>query len=279
MSNKNKKLFKQSSISTFFKRPEQNSITLEKKEYNVNFGNFKKIQEKDKRKIDSSIEDINSNNVIDKNKRRKIYKNYHNALKKFNYNSNKLNEENRNNVINITEKNENENENENDKYIKNKEWKNEKNISNVKEMELNNENERIKKNNEKEKKLENLISNNLKNINEDINNDFEEKTEEINDIDIDEELNNDNEENIEMSINSKLIQIKKKFGKNLKDETKTNKEKKIVYTPLEQQYLEIKKNNQDKLLAFEVGYKYRFFENDAVVKNINMYTCIQYIKN
>jgi len=42
-------------------------------------------------------------------------------------------------------------------------------------------------------------------------------------------------------------------------------QKKIVYTPLEQQYLEIKKNNPNMLLAIEVGYKYRFFDDDALV--------------
>jgi len=41
--------------------------------------------------------------------------------------------------------------------------------------------------------------------------------------------------------------------------------KKKDYTPLEQQYLKIKERNPNMLLAIEVGYKYRFFDEDAFV--------------
>ncbi|KAG0216738.1 Mismatch repair protein msh3 [Mortierella sp. NVP41] len=41
--------------------------------------------------------------------------------------------------------------------------------------------------------------------------------------------------------------------------------KKSIYTPLEQQYLDIKGQYPDALLCIEVGYKYRFFGNDAEI--------------
>nr|P26359.1 RecName: Full=DNA mismatch repair protein msh3; AltName: Full=Mating-type switching protein swi4; AltName: Full=MutS protein homolog 3 [Schizosaccharomyces pombe 972h-]CAA43603.1 Swi4 [Schizosaccharomyces pombe] len=40
---------------------------------------------------------------------------------------------------------------------------------------------------------------------------------------------------------------------------------KSVFTPLEQQYLELKKNYQETILAIEVGYKFRFFGKDAKI--------------
>ncbi|PVV01524.1 hypothetical protein BB560_004055 [Smittium megazygosporum] len=41
--------------------------------------------------------------------------------------------------------------------------------------------------------------------------------------------------------------------------------KNIKYTPLELQVIQIKKDNPDVLLAVEVGYKYKFFGNDAII--------------
>lgn len=40
------------------------------------------------------------------------------------------------------------------------------------------------------------------------------------------------------------------------------------YTPLEQQYLQIKEQHKDALLAVECGYKYRFFGEDAEVRGV-----------
>lgn len=40
---------------------------------------------------------------------------------------------------------------------------------------------------------------------------------------------------------------------------------KTKLTPLEQQFVELKLANQDKILAIQVGYKFKFFGNDAVV--------------
>ncbi|ORY50345.1 hypothetical protein BCR33DRAFT_752989 [Rhizoclosmatium globosum] len=47
---------------------------------------------------------------------------------------------------------------------------------------------------------------------------------------------------------------------------------KTKYTPLEQQYLDIRRKNPGVLLAVEVGYKYRFFEEDALTasKELNI---------
>jgi len=41
---------------------------------------------------------------------------------------------------------------------------------------------------------------------------------------------------------------------------------KLKYTPLEQQYIDIKKKYPDALLLVECGYKYRFFGDDAEVR-------------
>lgn len=41
---------------------------------------------------------------------------------------------------------------------------------------------------------------------------------------------------------------------------------KLKYTPLEQQYIDIKKKYSDALLLVECGYKYRFFGDDAEVR-------------
>lgn len=46
--------------------------------------------------------------------------------------------------------------------------------------------------------------------------------------------------------------------------SRSTKRKKCQYTPLEQQFLEIKHKNPDLLLIVEVGYKYRFFDEDAL---------------
>lgn len=39
-----------------------------------------------------------------------------------------------------------------------------------------------------------------------------------------------------------------------------------VYTPLEQQVIQLKEQHKDALLAVECGYKYRFFGEDAEVR-------------
>lgn len=52
--------------------------------------------------------------------------------------------------------------------------------------------------------------------------------------------------------------------------TSVNKRTKSKYTPLEQQYIELKEKYPDTLLFVECGYKYRFFGEDAEV-------CILYV--
>lgn len=52
--------------------------------------------------------------------------------------------------------------------------------------------------------------------------------------------------------------------------TSVNKRTKTKYTPLEQQYIELKEKYPDTLLFVECGYKYRFFGEDAEV-------CILYV--
>uniref|UniRef100_A0A9J8BZJ8 DNA mismatch repair protein MSH3 n=1 Tax=Cyprinus carpio carpio TaxID=630221 RepID=A0A9J8BZJ8_CYPCA len=53
-----------------------------------------------------------------------------------------------------------------------------------------------------------------------------------------------------------------------------NRRTKTVYTPLEEQYMEIKKQHADTVLCVECGYKYRFFGEDAEIaaKELNI-TC------
>ncbi len=45
----------------------------------------------------------------------------------------------------------------------------------------------------------------------------------------------------------------------------------VKYTPLEQQYLAIKKSNPDLILMVEHGYRYRFFGEDAEVAILNFF--------
>lgn len=52
--------------------------------------------------------------------------------------------------------------------------------------------------------------------------------------------------------------------------TSVNKRTKTKYTPLEQQFIELKEKYPDTLLFVECGYKYRFFGEDAEV-------CIVYV--
>ncbi|KAM9997894.1 hypothetical protein ACTFIY_007556 [Dictyostelium cf. discoideum] len=54
------------------------------------------------------------------------------------------------------------------------------------------------------------------------------------------------------------------------------KKKGPAYTPLEQQYIAIKKENPDTVLMVECGYKYKFFGEDAEVANkvLNIYSYV-----
>ncbi|NXX39318.1 MSH3 protein, partial [Tricholaema leucomelas] len=52
-----------------------------------------------------------------------------------------------------------------------------------------------------------------------------------------------------------------------------NKRTKSIYTPLELQFIEMKKQYKDAILCVECGYKYRFFGEDAEIaaKELNIY--------
>ncbi|XP_025030563.1 DNA mismatch repair protein Msh3 [Python bivittatus] len=56
-------------------------------------------------------------------------------------------------------------------------------------------------------------------------------------------------------------------------DTTFKKPTKTVYTPLELQFLELKKQYKDAILCIECGYKYRFFGDDAEIaaKELNIY--------
>ncbi|NWR75466.1 MSH3 protein, partial [Centropus unirufus] len=56
-------------------------------------------------------------------------------------------------------------------------------------------------------------------------------------------------------------------------DTSLNKRTKSIYTPLELQFIEMKKQYKDAVLCVECGYKYRFFGEDAEIaaKELNIY--------
>ncbi|XP_073806844.1 DNA mismatch repair protein Msh3 isoform X6 [Danio rerio] len=62
--------------------------------------------------------------------------------------------------------------------------------------------------------------------------------------------------------------------KSLEEPSVSNRRTKTIYTPLEEQYMEIKKQHVDTVLCVECGYKYRFFGEDAEIaaKELNI-TC------
>ncbi|KAG0088643.1 Mismatch repair protein msh3 [Podila epicladia] len=60
-----------------------------------------------------------------------------------------------------------------------------------------------------------------------------------------------------------LVQTRKPSKPAAASRTTTSKKSKSIYTPLEQQYLEIKEQYPDAILCIEVGYKFRFFGHDA----------------
>ncbi|NXG02171.1 MSH3 protein, partial [Sakesphorus luctuosus] len=55
-------------------------------------------------------------------------------------------------------------------------------------------------------------------------------------------------------------------------DTNLNRRTKTIYTPLELQYIEMKKQYKDAVLCVECGYKYRFFGEDAEIaaKELNI---------
>ncbi|XP_062924627.1 DNA mismatch repair protein Msh3 [Mobula hypostoma] len=62
-------------------------------------------------------------------------------------------------------------------------------------------------------------------------------------------------------------------AKNGSEDTGGHRRLKMAYTPLELQFLEIKKQHKDAVLCVECGYKYRFFGDDAEIaaRELNIY--------
>lgn len=64
--------------------------------------------------------------------------------------------------------------------------------------------------------------------------------------------------------------IAKKFGRGKAAVTKGGKKGKSKLTPLEQQVVDIKRKHPDTVLVVEVGYKFRFFGEDAKIASQNL---------
>jgi len=191
MSNNSQKNYKQVTISSFFKTKEVKEVVNDSPSFkNVSLNQFKKVKEKhqplkrlaanDDIIIDSEISDN-----LPPNKRRNIYKNYHNALQKFKFSVNNSSTSDKEDKTTSIEKNDTT-------KIKTTPQLNKKSLINVKDL--------------------------------------------------------------------------SKFSSNIQSspqQSPVKSLKKKNFTPLEQQYLEIKEKNPNMLLAIEVGYKYRFFDEDA----------------
>jgi DNA mismatch repair protein MSH3 len=65
--------------------------------------------------------------------------------------------------------------------------------------------------------------------------------------------------------NSSALSKLKSSSNNTSSTAQKGKKEKIKYTPLELQYLEMKKKCPDAILFVEAGYRYRFFGEDAEV--------------
>ncbi|XP_076352753.1 DNA mismatch repair protein Msh3-like [Tachypleus tridentatus] len=78
--------------------------------------------------------------------------------------------------------------------------------------------------------------------------------------------NKNNSENLNFCLkeSGSFNQIKKVSERENKfEEPRPGCKKKTKFTPLEEQYMEIKQQNPDAILLVECGYKYRFFDEDA----------------
>ena len=74
-----------------------------------------------------------------------------------------------------------------------------------------------------------------------------------------------------LSVFAKKSSISKPYGKTVKSDS-SGVDTTTKYTPLEKQVVEIKEKNPGVLLFVECGYKYRFFGEDAEVRN-NVFPC------
>uniref|UniRef100_A0A8D2NA17 DNA mismatch repair protein MSH3 n=1 Tax=Zonotrichia albicollis TaxID=44394 RepID=A0A8D2NA17_ZONAL len=77
----------------------------------------------------------------------------------------------------------------------------------------------------------------------------------------------------ELQCNLSQFSLKSYENSQNSSETNLNKRTKSIYTPLELQFIEMKKKYKDAVLCVECGYKYRFFGQDAEIaaKELNIY--------
>jgi len=213
MSSNNKKNFKQATISSFFQSPKNKNVVNEKPSFsNVNLSQFKKVKENQHKRSssnngDNTVSDSNATENLDNlppNKRRNIYKSYHNALQKFKFNT--LNNKNNGDGMSME-------------------------VDTSSPTDINTDADVVITSTTLNKTLDsNKTTKLLKNISK-----------------------------YSSSITTSPPKITKK-----KDEKKN-------YTPLELQYIGLKEKYPNMILAIEVGYKYRFFAEDAMVYNIIYY--------
>uniref|UniRef100_A0A3B3ZH75 DNA mismatch repair protein MSH3 n=1 Tax=Periophthalmus magnuspinnatus TaxID=409849 RepID=A0A3B3ZH75_9GOBI len=76
----------------------------------------------------------------------------------------------------------------------------------------------------------------------------------------DNEMEKEETEDIQEDNKTNLVLVR-----NTSESTSLSRRSKSVYTPLEQQVIDLKQHHQDVLLAIECGYKYRFFGEDAEI--------------
>ncbi|KAM4707157.1 DNA mismatch repair protein Msh3 [Discoglossus pictus] len=79
---------------------------------------------------------------------------------------------------------------------------------------------------------------------------------------------------VEQSGHGKSTSLEEHENLSNSSEAKTpNRRTKSIYTPLEEQFMEIKKLHKDAILCVECGYKYRFFGEDAEIaaRELNIY--------
>ncbi|XP_072777820.1 DNA mismatch repair protein Msh3 isoform X2 [Taeniopygia guttata] len=80
-------------------------------------------------------------------------------------------------------------------------------------------------------------------------------------------------EELQCNLSQFSVSLKSYENSQNSSETNLNRRTKSIYTPLELQFIEMKKKYKDAVLCVECGYKYRFFGQDAEIaaKELNIY--------
>lgn len=73
------------------------------------------------------------------------------------------------------------------------------------------------------------------------------------------------QEELQCNLSQFSVSLKSYENSQNSSETNLNRRTKSIYTPLELQFIEMKKKYKDAVLCVECGYKYRFFGQDAEV--------------